>query len=93
MEFTDVSFRRIDGECEEYFKNSPIGWRIRRERDAVALRLEEKELELSRERTLGKEETAGDGVVLTSDTGSDTIPVKNTAETMQSERPDNSFER
>ena len=93
VEFTDVSFRRIDGECEEYFKNSPIGWRIRRERDAVALRLEEKELELSRERILGKEETAGDGVVLTSDTGSDTIPVKNTAETMQSERPDNSFER
>ena len=52
VEFTDISFRRIDGEFEEIFKNSPIGWRIRRENDAVALKLEENELELSRERLL-----------------------------------------
>ena len=52
VEFTDISLRRIDGEFEEAFKNSPIGWRIRRENDAVALKLEENELELSRERLL-----------------------------------------
>ena len=52
VEFTDISLRRIDGEFEESFKNSPIGWRIRRENDAVALKFEEKELELSREKLL-----------------------------------------
>ena len=52
VEFTDISFRRIDGEFEGSFKNSPIGWRIRRENDAVALKFEENELELSRERLL-----------------------------------------
>lgn len=57
VEFTDISFRRIDGEFEEYFKNSPIGWRIRRENDAVALQLEENELELSRQKVLTPEES------------------------------------
>ncbi|MBQ7555742.1 hypothetical protein IJS98_04730, partial [bacterium] len=57
VEFTDISFRRIDGEFEEYFKNSPIGWRLRRENDAVALQLEENELELSRQKVLTPEES------------------------------------
>lgn len=52
VEFTDISLRRIDGKFEEAFKNSPVGWRIRRENDAVALKLEENELELSREKLL-----------------------------------------
>ena len=56
VEFTDISFRRIDGEFEEYFKNSPIGWRLRRENDAVSLQFEENELELSRENLLDKGE-------------------------------------
>ena len=56
VEFTDVSFRRIDGEFEERFKDSPIGWRMRRENDAVALKLEENELELSRKKLLTPDE-------------------------------------
>ena len=60
VEFTDISFRRIDGEYEEYFKNSPIGWRLRRENDAVALQLEENELELLRQKVLTPEESQGE---------------------------------
>lgn len=61
VEFTDISLRRIDGEFEEAFKNSPIGWRIRRENDAVALKLEENELELSREKLLEPADAPGEG--------------------------------
>ncbi|MBO4553941.1 GtrA family protein [bacterium] len=60
VEFTDISFHRIDGELEEYFKNSPIGWRLRRENDAVALQLEENELELLRQKVLTPEESQGE---------------------------------
>ena len=52
VEFTDISLRRIDGEFEEAFRKSPACWRIRRENDAVTLKLEENELELSREKLL-----------------------------------------
>ncbi len=52
VEFTDISFRRIDGEFEEAFRKSLTCWRIRRENDAVALSLEEKERELSLEKLM-----------------------------------------
>ena len=60
VEFTDISFRRIDGDFDEYFKNSPVGWRLRRENDAVTLQLEENELELSRQKILTPEEEQGE---------------------------------
>lgn len=64
VEFTDISFRRIDGDFDEYFKNSPVGWRLRRENDAVTLQLEENELELSRQKILTPEEEQGeDGTI------------------------------
>lgn len=43
VEFTDVSFRRIDGDFSEKWKRDPLNWVIRREKDEAALRLEEKE--------------------------------------------------
>ena len=64
VEFTDISFRRIDGEFEEAFRKSPACWRIRRENDAVALSLEEKELELSLEKLMAPaEEPAQKGAI------------------------------
>ena len=64
VEFTDVSFRRIDGEFEERFKNSPIGWRIRRGSDPVALQLEENERQLSLEKAVrGREPHEENGAI------------------------------
>ena len=87
VEFTDLTFRRIDGSGEEAWLSSPLRARLRRETDSVALRLEEREEQLKRENILRE------SPLLTPDAPSDRIPVENTAETMQWERPDNSFER
>ena len=87
VEFTDLTFRRIDGSGEEAWLSSPLRARLRRETDSVALRLEEREEQLKRENILRE------SPLLTPDAPSDRIPVENTAETMQRERPDNSFER
>jgi len=87
VEFTDLTFRRIDGSGEEAWLSSPLRARLRRETDSVALRLEEREEQLKRENILRE------SPLLTPDASSDRIPGENTAETMQRERPDNSFER
>ena len=87
VEFTDLTFHRIDGPGQAAWEDSPLRAKFRRETDAVALRLEEKEEQLKRDKILRE------SPLLTPDAPSDRIPVENTAETMQRERPDNSFER
>lgn len=54
VEFTDVSFRRIDGEYSENWKRDPLNWAIRRKKDGAALLLEEKERQHVRENELNE---------------------------------------
>lgn len=54
VEFTDVSFRRIDGEYSENWKRDPLNWVIRRKKDGAALLLEEKERQHVRENELNE---------------------------------------
>lgn len=50
VEFTEVSLRRIDQEQAEAWGRDPFNWKERREKEDPGLSLEEKELQLNREK-------------------------------------------